>query len=706
MVLSAIILMAQSQSVDPKVEPKAKPGQSKLPSHPKPVDQPVNPKTPAGPSRTEPALSATPGFDIGAIDKSADPCVDFYQYACGTWMANNPIPADQSSWGRFDELAERNRVILRGILEKSSVNDPKRSAIEQKIGDYYASCMDEKMIEEKGTTPLQPELNRIAVLPSKAALVNELVRLHSMGVDAVFNFSSGQDFKDSTQVIAQADQGGLGLPDRDYYFKEDAKSVELRKQYVAHVQKMFQLLGDPADKATAKAQVVMDIETALAKGSLDLVSRRDPNKVYHKLSKQQLVSLSPSLSWPKYFEGVGAPPIQSLNVAVPEFFKQLETLLNKTGLADWKTYLTWHLLHSQAPLLPSAFVNEHFEFYGKTLTGAKELRPRWKRCVAFTDGDLAEALGQKYVDQTFAVEGKQRTLQMVQALEKALAKDITELDWMTPATKQKALEKLHAITNKIGYPEKWRDYSSVKIVRGDALGNSARATRFEFHRQLAKIGKPVDRTEWLMSPPTVNAYYDPQMNNINFPAGILQPPFYDNNMDDAVNLGGIGAVIGHELTHGFDDEGRQFDAKGNLRDWWTEKDAQEFEKRAACIAEEYSGFDAVDDVKINGKLTLGENTADNGGVRVAYMALRDALTRVRVREIDGFTPEQRLFLGYGQIWCQNRTDQVARMRAATDPHSPSKYRVNGVVSNMPEFQTAFGCKVEQPMVRQNACRVW
>jgi putative endopeptidase len=640
------------------------------------------------------------------MDKSADPCVDFYQYACGNWMANNPIPPDRSRWGRFDELEERNREILRDILEKASAPDPKRSAVEQKIGDYYASCMDEAAINRSGTAPLKSELDRIGALDSRAAIVDELARLHRLGVNALFNFSSGQDFKNATQVIAQADQGGLGLPDRDYYLNDDFKSVELRKQYLAHVENMFRLLGDSGARAAERARTVMDIETALAKASLDRVSRRDPAKTYHKMTPQELAALSPSFAWPKYFQDVSAPPIHSVNVAVPEFFQKMNELLGKIDLNDWKTYLTWHLVHAQAGLLPTRFVEENFNFYGKTLTGAKELRPRWKRCVDFVDNDLGEALGQKYVDLTFGVEGKQRTLQMVQALEEALGRDIQALDWMTPATKKEALNKLHAVTNKIGFPEKWRDYSSVKIVRGDVIGNSERATQFEFKRQLDKIGQPVDRNEWAMTPPTVNAYYDPLMNNVNFPAGILQPPFFDNKMDDAVNFGAIGAVIGHELTHGFDDQGRQFDAKGNLNDWWTAEDAKEFEKRAQCIADEYSGFTAVDNVKLNGRLTLGENVADNGGLRIAYMALRKMLEGKQTPKIDGFTPDQRVFLGWGQIWCQNVTEQASRMRATVDPHSPGRYRVNGVVSNMPEFRNAFSCQPSQTMVRENACHVW
>jgi putative endopeptidase len=655
------------------------------------------------------ALAQTPpeqGFDIKSLDRSANPCDNFYQYACGGWIKNNPIPPDQAIWGRFNELRERNQKILRGILEKASADDPKRSTVEREIGDFYYACMDEKGIDARGIAPIKPELERIAAVPDKQALVGEIVRLHRRGVNALFAFGSGQDFKDSSQVIAQADQGGLGLPDRDYYFKKDPKSAELRKEYVAHVAKTFELLGDPAEAAAAKARTVMEIETGLAKGSLDVEARRDPKNVYHKMTEQELVALTPAFAWPRYFEGVGTPPLHGLNVAVPEFFKQMQTLIESRPLEDWKTYLTWHLVHAASPLLPAPFVEARFDFYGRTLTGAKQLRPRWKRCVDFTDGDLGEALGQKYVELTFGAAGKERTLRMVKALEQALGQDIRQLDWMTPATKEKALEKLHAITNKIGYPDHWRDYSSVRIVRNDALGNDERATEFEFNRQLAKIGKPVDRTEWAMTPPTVNAYYDPLMNNVNFPAGILQPPFYDNHIDDAVNFGAIGAAIGHELTHGFDDEGRQFDAKGNLSDWWTAPDAKQFEERAACFVNEYSSFTAVDDLKVNGKLTLGENTADNGGLRIAYMALMNTLAGKPVKEIDGLTPAQRFFLGWGQVWCQNATPQALRLQVTTNPHSPGRERVNGVVANMPEFEKAFACKAGQPMVRRPVCKVW
>ncbi len=621
-------------------------------------------------------------------------------------MANHPIPPDQSIWGRGNELTERNRAILQNILEKSSSTNHKRTDVEQKIGDFYAACMDEQGIEKLGTQPLQPDFDRIQGMTAKSALRNELVRLHLLGVNAFFNFSSGPDAKDSMKMIGQADQGGLSLPDRDYYLKDDAKSVELRKQYLAHVTKMFQLLGEPAEKAATDAAAVMRIETDLAKGSLDRVSRRDPNQTYHKLTVHELFSLDPAIDWPKYFEGVGAPAIADLNVAVPNFFRTLESVIVQTNLDDIKTYLRWHLMHAEVSLLPKAFVDEDFNFFKNTLTGAKELQPRWKRCVTAVDGDLGFALGQKYVEETFGAEGKTRTLQMVQEIEKAMKADLQTLAWMTPATKEQALVKLRAVANKIGFPDKWRDYSPVKIVRGEAVGNDERATEFEVKRVNAKIGQQVDRTEWFMTPPTVNAYYNPTENNINFPAGILQPPYYDNKMDAAVNYGGMGAVVGHELTHGFDDQGRQFDPQGNLTDWWTAEDAKEFQKRAECFINEYSAFSPLEGVHLNGKLTLGENTADNGGVRLAFMALMDSLKDKPQGKIDGYTPEQRFFLGWGQVWCQNIRPEASRMRAQVDPHSPGRDRVNGVVSNMPEFQQAFACKIGQPMVREPACRVW
>jgi endothelin-converting enzyme/putative endopeptidase len=662
-------------------------------------------QAPAQPPKSA-AASVSVDFDVANIDRSANPCTDFYQYACGSWNQNNPIPADQSRWGRFEALVERNREILRQILEESANPGPQRDAVTQKIGDYYAACMDERAIDAKGLAPLQPELDRIRALKDKSELAQEIARLHRNGVEALFEFGSGQDSKDSSQVIAQLDQGGLGLPDRDYYLKEDPESAALRQKYVAHVQRMFELAGEKPEQAQADAATVMKMETDLAKGSLDLVSRRDPEKVYHKMTRRELEALDKNFQWNRYLTASGAPAFQSANVAWPDFFKALDSQIQSNSLENWKAYLTWRLLHSEAPFLPSAFVQENFNFFGQTLTGQKEMRPRWKRCVDYADDQLGEALGRKFVERTFGAEGKQRTLKMVDALEKALGQDIQTVTWMTPATRQKALEKLKAITNKIGYPDKWRDYSRVTIARGDAMGNAFRADQFEFQRQLNKIGKPVDRGEWGMTPPTVNAYYDPQMNNINFPAGILQPPFYDNKMDDAVNFGGIGMVIGHELTHGFDDEGRQFDAQGNLKDWWTPADVKEFESRAACLVKEYSAFSVAPGANVKGDLTLGENAADNGGVRIALMALLNTIGDNPKPPVEGFTPEQRFFLSFGQVWCENIRPEAAKLRVLTNPHSPANFRVNGVLVNMPEFQKAFSCQAGQPMVSANACRVW
>ncbi|MFY9845428.1 MAG: M13 family metallopeptidase [Terriglobales bacterium] len=650
--------------------------------------------------------SASVRFSVDMLDKDIDPCNDFYAYACSKWKAQNPIPADRSAWGRFNELAERGEYIVRDILEKAAIERPGRSSNEQKIGDYYASCMDESAIEKAGTKPLQADFESIAAIHSKEGLPKEIVRLHREGADVLFGFDSDSDFKNASQMIAEVDQGGLGLPDRDYYFKDDEKSVELRKKYVAHVAKMFVLLGDDEGKAAAEAQVVMDIETGLAKGSLDQTSRRDPEKLYHKLTDKELAALSPAFDWSVYFEGVGAPKFDSLNVTEPEFFKNMQPVISAHSLEDWKSYLRWHTVHAGVSALPMAFVTENFDFYSKTLQGTKELRPRWKRCVGYVNGDLGDAVGQVYVQQTFGAEGKERTLAMVGYLEKALGEDIQSVPWMGADTKAQALVKLHAISNRIGYTDKWRDYSALLIVRGDALGNSQRANQSDLQRRLNKIGKPLDKRDWPYPPMTVNATYDPTQNNITFPAGILQPPFYDNKADDALNFGGIGAVIGHELTHGFDDEGSQFDAEGNLRDWWTANDKKQFEERTNCIKNQYGNFVAVDDLKLNGKLTLGENTADNGGLRLAYMALLTSFAGKEPAPIDGLTAEQRFFLGFANVWCANRTDAMSRMLVSIDPHSPGKYRVNGTVSNMPEFRQAYHCSATAPMVNQNACRVW
>jgi endothelin-converting enzyme/putative endopeptidase len=650
------------------------------------------------------AARYTPALDVTSMDRSIDPCVDFFAYSCGGWIKSNPIPPDQSSWDTYSKMQDENLGRLRAILEAASAADPKRSAVDQKIGDYYASCTDETAIDAKGAEPLKPSLERIAKISSKAEIAGVAAAMVEDNI--LFRFDSIQDFRDANQVIADTDQGGLGLPDRDYYTKDDAKSVELRKQYLAHVQKMFELLGDKPASAADEAQTVMRIETALAKGSMTRVERRDPKALDHKMTTAELEKISPAFQWQVYFTKAGMPTLSSLNVTAPGFFKAMNATLEKESLADWKTYLRWHLVHADASHLSSVFLNENFAFYGRTLRGQQELQARWKRCTEAVDNSLGEALGQAYVAKYFPPEAKQQALTIVKEIQAQMEDDINGLPWMSATTKQQALEKLHGMANKIGYPDKWRDYSPLEIVRGDELGNVERARKFEFDRQVAKIGKPVDRGEWGMTPPTVNAYYDPQMNDINFPAGVLQPPAFDPKSDAAPNYGDTGGTVGHELTHGFDDEGRQFDAKGNLRDWWTEDDGKEFVKRASCISDQYSTYTIVDDIKINGKLTLGEDVADLGGLLLAYMAWKDDTKNQTLEPIDDLTPDQRFFVGYGQSWCGQTRDETKRLRATVDPHSPEKYRTNGVVSNMPQFQEAFHCKAGVPMVNENRCRVW
>ena len=643
-------------------------------------------------------------LNVEWLDRTVDPCVDLFTFSCGKWIQSNPIPPDQSSWGIYNKLQDDNLKQLRELLEATSAPNPARSSNAQKIGDYYASCMDETAIDALGIKPLQPELLRIEQLQAKKDLATVVASM--IGEGTPFRIDSEQDFKDSSIVTAAVDQRGLGLPDRDYYLKEDQKSKDLRAAYVAHVQKMFELLGDKPELAATEAQSAMKIETALARGSMTRVDRRDPKKIYHFMSVAELEKLTPAFGWKEYFRQIGLSGITSLNVAVPEFFKTLNSQIEQQDLATWKSYLRWHAIHANATSLSSAVVNENFNFFGKTLQGKEQLPPRWKRCTNDVDDDLGEALGQVYVEKYFSPEAKQQVLEIVQGIQKAMDADIHSLPWMSEETKRRALEKLQSMANKIGYPDKWRDYRQLEIKRGDHMGNSLRARRFEFDRDLAKIGKPVDRQEWQMTPPTVNAYYDPQKNDINFPAGILQPPLFDPKSDAAPNYGNAGSTIGHELTHGFDDEGRQFDAQGNLKDWWTTIDGKEFDRRASCISDQYSQYTVIDDIKINGKLTLGEDVADLGGTLLAYLAWKEATKDQKRESIDGFTPDQRFFIAYGQQWCSSNKDETKRLRAAIDPHSPDQYRANGVVSNMPEFREAFHCKPGQPMVRENACRVW
>ncbi|MCC7340955.1 MAG: M13 family metallopeptidase [Bryobacterales bacterium] len=647
------------------------------------------------------------GFDRNAMDTAVKPCDNFFQYACGTWLKQNPIPADQSAWSRFNELFENNRLVLRNILEKAREAPPTASAEVRQVGDYYAACMNEDRANALGAQPLKPLMAEVAAVTEKSEFASLVGQMQRRGFGMLFNFGSGQDFQNASQQIAVLDQGGLGLPDRDYYLKDEERFQKIRAAYLEHLKKIFVLDGDSNAAAARHADAVMAIEKSLAEVSMDRVARRDTRNLDHRMPIAAAAKLMPEFNFTAYLEAAGAPAKGDVNVYVPAFFEGLNKQIASVSLEDWKTYFRWHILHGAADMLSDPFVNESFDFYGKTLQGRKELPERWKRCVAATDGSLGEALGKIYVEETYGKEGSARMAEMVKNLELALRQDIENLSWMTPATKKQALAKLDTMANKIGHPIKWRDYSSVKISRQDRLGNQMHADRFQWDRDIAKIGAPVDKNEWFMTPPTVNAYYDPQNNNINFPAGILQPPFFDKSVDDAVNYGAIGAVIGHELTHGFDDQGRRFDAQGNLKDWWTEADAKAFEERAKCFVDEYAGFRAVDDVHLNGELTLGENVADNGGLRIALMALKHTMSSAQLaKKIDGFTAPQRFFLGFAQVWCGEYTPEAARLRAQTDPHSPGLYRANGTVSNMPEFAEAFGCKAGDAMVRENACRVW
>jgi putative endopeptidase len=663
----------------------------------------------AAPSTQEPAMPYTPSLDVNAMDKSADPCVDFYQYSCGGWQKNNSIPPDQTSWSVYGKLYQDNLDFLRSILEQASSASPERDALTQKIGDFYGACMDESTVEKRGLAAVQPDLDAISQLKSAKEITPLVAHLQfAYGRTILFAQGSTQDPDDSEQQIAEIDQGGLGLPDRDYYTKDDAKSKEIRSRYVVHVQKVFELMGESSDVANKGAETVMRMETALAKAQLTRVDRRDPYKLKHKMKVAELNQIAPNFNWQGYYKDLQYPNFEILNVATPDYFKEVNAELASEALANWKTYLRFHVVDSFSPYLSSKFVDENFEFYRKYLRGAKEQQPRWKRCVQYTDRNLGEALGQIYVQKVFSPELKASTLDMVRRIEDAMGQRIRELDWMSPETKQQALTKLAAIRNKIGYPDKWRDYGSVIVVRDDFAGDVERAREFETRRDINKVGKPVDHGEWYMSPPTVNAYYNPQMNDINFAAGVLQPPLYDAKIDDAPNYGDTGGTIGHELTHGFDDEGSQFDAKGNLKNWWTKEDREKFDARTKCVQDQYAQYVVVDDIHINSKLTLGEDVADLGGEILAYIAWKSAETGKKLEPIDGLTPDQRFFVGFAQWACANERPEELRVRAVTDPHSPAKYRINGVVVNMPEFLQAFSCKAGQPMVNppDKVCKVW
>jgi len=660
-------------------------------------------------AKDEPALPYIPSLDVSAMDKSIDPCIDLYHYSCGGWQKKNPIPPDQTSWSVYGKLYQDNLIFLRGILEQSGPSTPQRDAVTQKIGDFYASCMDESAADKRGVAAIQPQLDAIAGLKSVKDMASLIAGVSlPFGRTLLFAAGSTQDPDNSEQEIADLDQGGLGLPDRDYYTKDDAKSKEIRERYVQHVQKTFEMLGDNAKAAKQNAETVLRMETAMAKASWTRVERRDPYKLKNKMKVAELNTLAPNFDWATYYRDLQYPKFEIVNVDAPPFYKQMNTEIASEPLDNWKNYFRFHVADQYAPFLSSSFVEENFEFYRKYLRGAKEMQPRWKRCVQYADYNLGEALGQVYVRRVFSPELKASTLDMVNRIEKAMGERIGELDWMTPETKQQALAKLAAIRNKIGYPDKWRDYSSVKIVPEDFAGNIQRTGEFELHRDINKIGKPVDHGEWDISPATVDAYYSAQMNDINFPAGVLQPPLYDPKMDDAPNYGDTGGTVGHELTHGFDDEGSQFDAQGNLKNWWTKEDREKFDARTKCVADQYSQYVMVDDVHINGELTLGENVADLGGEILAFMAWKDATKDKTLHPIDDLTPEQRFFVGFAQWDCANMRDEDLRVRAMTDPHSPAEYRINGVVVNMPEFAHAFSCKAGQPMVKppEKVCKVW
>jgi len=643
------------------------------------------------------------------MDKSIDPCIDFYEYSCGGWKKKNPIPADETSWSVYGKLDEDNLNFLRGILEQAAAGGGQRDKVTQEIGDFYAACMDESTVEKQGLKPIQADLDAIAGLQSMVEITPLVARLQfAYGRPILFAHYTIQDPDDSEKQIAAVDQGGLGLPDRDYYFKNDAKSKEIRQRYLQHVQKILELMGENPEAARKNAATVMSIETVLAKVSLTRVQRRDPYQLKHKMTVAELARLAPNFDWPAYFKNLQYPQFETLNVMAPAFFKKVNKLLASESPEHWRVYLRYHVADSFSPYLASKFVEENFDFHVRYLRGASEIEPRWKRCVEYTDDNLGEALGQVYVSKVFSPELKASTRDMVRRIEAAMGERIRQLDWMSPETKQQALTKLAAISNKIGYPDKWRDYGSVAVARDDFGGNLQRAGAFEARREINKVGKPVDHGEWDMTPPTVNAGYDPQMNDIDFPAGVLQPPLYDGKLDDAPNYGDTGGTIGHELTHAFDDEGSQFDAKGDLKNWWTPEDRKRFDARTQCVVDQYSGYVALEDIHLNGKLTLGENVADLGGEILAYMAWKDATRDKTLQSIDDLTPDQRFFVGFAQWACSNERPEDQRVRANTDPHSPAKYRVNGVVVNMPEFARAFSCKAGQPMVKpaEKVCKVW
>jgi putative endopeptidase len=661
-------------------------------------------------------------FDVSLLDTQLNPCDNFYKFVCSKWIAANPIPADQPMWGTgfASNLDLYNQTILRNALQSASVAKD-RDAVHQKIGDYWASCMAESAIDKNGTKPIQADLNRIAAMKSKADLPLVLALLHQgtpnawVGNDnetatALFGFGPSIDYNDASLVVAGFDQGGMSMPGRDYYLGDSDDLKKKRALFLEHVQKMFELSGEKPQQAKADAATILRIETAMAKVQMDVVKRRDPANLNNVMSLEQVKALTPSFDYVAYMKAVNAPTPKHYLVSSPDYFRALDSILKTESLDNWKTYLRWWALNKNANYLSKPIVDEHFKFFGTALYGIEQNEPRWRRCVNMVDRDLGEALGQAYVDVAFPPESKRRMKEMVAAIREALSQDIKTLDWMSPATQQQAEIKLNGILDKIGYPDTWRDYSTVKVVPNDLVANVRQATTFEFKRQLDKVGRPVDRLEWDLTPPTINANYSPQMNTINFPAGILQPPFFDPAKGDAENYGAIGLVIGHEISHGFDDQGRKFDAKGNLRDWWTPEDGKKYDERAACISQQYTHDVPELGVKTNGALTLGEDSADNAGLRIAMLALENTYKKegksLDQKAPDGYTPRQKFFMGHAFSWCSSERPDFARFQITTDPHSLDQYRVNNVDQNSQVFQQTFGCKKGQAMVSNNACRVW
>jgi len=705
--LSAWSVSAQNESPKPKPfgSATAAPNSQKTPpplsgESPNPIDETGKPA----------AQKNLLPLDPANRDPSVKPQDDFFMFANGGWIKRTQIPPEYSRWGSFNELIENNNDALHDIAETAENThvDPRLAPETQKVGDYYASGMDEKTIDAMRLQPLDDEFKKIDAIADRNELLKEIAHLHSIGVDVLFEFGSGQDAKDSTHDIAEAVQGGLGLPDRDYYTKTDAASKKLRDQYVEHVAKMLTLTGEPAAVAADHARKILAFETKLAEASRTQVQLRDPQMNYNKMPLRQLQDLTPDWNWSDYFKTIDLLEPSDVNVHQPEFFKSADQVFKNTPLDDWKAYLRWHLINAAAEELSRDFVDEDFNFKDRILRGTEKIKPRWKRVIASTDDAIGQALGKLYVAFYFPPEAKARALELVNNLKEALADRIKTLEWMDESTKREALKKLAAMRVKIGYPDKWLDYSLLSIDRGSFVLNAMRAAKFETTRQLNKIGKPVDPTDWGMTPPTVNAYYNANMNEIVFPAGILQPPFFYANADDGVNYGGIGAVIGHEMTHGFDDQGRQFDAAGNLRDWWTKKSAAEYDKRRKAVVAQYNEYEPLPGLHVNGELTQGENIADLGGVKLAYAALQKALDknpREREKKIDGLTPEQRFFLSYATIWKSKQRDEDLKLRLNTDPHSPARYRVDGPLSNLSEFQKAFSVPEGSTMVRSTDKKV-